>query len=103
MRIEGEPFTFLVILAIAAIHSYWQARLYRRLRELRFDDWVRLGSPSLMNVGIGRKFSYVRFVWFGGYAELEASEIAKACKVLRGIDVTTLLLAVLTLIFRQMP
>ncbi len=101
MRLEGEPLTFLVILAIATVHAFWQGRLYRKVQELRFDYWVRLSSPSLTKVGIGRKFSYFRLVWFGGYAELEEPEIARMCIVLRCIDVTTLLLAAVTVIVRQ--
>lgn len=92
MRVTWEFSTLVVVLALMLSNWRLQTKLYKVIQSTRFDDWIRLGAPSLWTTGRGRSFSYVRFVWFGGYRSLNDPKISQICQTLRAIDITAFVL-----------
>lgn len=87
MRVTGQPVLASLIGIIAVLHAIGQARLYTFMRARHEPTWKALGSPTIWNVGMGRPFSYFRFVWRGGHRCLQAHYADRLLLILRSLDV----------------
>lgn len=83
----------MVLLLIGAVLMRW---FYRRLEEHHRDEWLSLGSPTLiLNASMSNQRSVSRFLWSGAYRRLgdpTLDRLALAARIFGGLSVVLFLL-----------
>lgn len=95
MRMTAQLVATSSLVIVIVVHWIAQAKLYDYMRSRHAAAWEAAGSPTIWNVGMGKRFSYLRFVWLGGHRLFRDPVVGRSVGFMKSLDVFGLVLLTL--------